>query len=92
MKTTFKEIYLPIKEGITGNIMKEENKVYNELITSLSVNYTPNKPIGKWCINVVYFHKNIVKRLYYAKTIKEIRILVNDINDFKFNPMLFLNQ
>jgi hypothetical protein len=92
MKTTFKTIYLSIKKGITGNILKEEKREYNELIFSLSVNYIPEKPIGKWSIEAIYYYQTIVKRLYYGKTIKEIKILVNDINEFKTDPMLFLNQ
>ena len=92
MKTYFKDIYLPVKNNITGNLYRESHSEKSELITSIQVNYDPLKPIGKWVINTVFQYKNQAKRLWYGKTRKEIKALVNDINDFKFDPYLFLNQ
>ena len=92
MKTYFKDIYLPVKNGITGEILKESNSKNNELISQIIVKYDPDKPIGKWFINVVFVYQNSCRRYYFGRTQKEIRELVKYINDFKFNPYLFLNQ
>lgn len=92
MENTFKDIYLPVKSGITGEILGEKHYINStELQNSISVIYNPLKPIGKWCIKLSLFNKGQFKTLWYGKTIKEIKTLIRDINDFKFDPYLFLN-
>jgi hypothetical protein len=92
MKTSFNTIYLPIKKGITGEILKYSHSEYSNLIKQVIVTHHPDKPIGKWVISATYVYKNMNKWLHYGNTRKEIKALQTDINDFETDPNLFLNQ
>lgn len=92
MKTSFKDIYLPIKAGITGNLILHEEKVFSDLVKSVKVTYHPDKPIGKWVISAGFLYKSQSIRLCYGKTQKEIKTLIQDIKDFNSDPHLVLNQ
>ena len=92
MKTSFNTIYLPVKNNITGDIMNESHSENGEVYNSIRVVYDPDRPVGKYVIYAVFRNNNQGKRFYYGKTRKEIKALINDINDFKFDPHLFLNQ
>ena len=91
MKTYFKDIYLPVSNNLTGIVLNEEHKIKGELQKAIRVSYVPEKPHGKWCISGIFFFKGRSRWLMYGKTQKEIRELVKDINDFRCDPMLFLN-
>jgi len=92
MKTTFKDIYLPVKNGIMGNILKREYRVKDELIKAINVSNEPNKLIPPRPIVAVFQYNNNGIRLYFGKTIKEIKSLVQHIKEFEYDPNLFLNQ
>jgi len=89
----YKDIYLAIKAGITGELLKEQHFInFIELQNSVIVIYDPLHPYGKWCTQLRLFNKGQYKTLWYGKTIKEIKALIRDINDFEYDPHLFLNQ
>lgn len=91
-KITFNQLYLPVKNNITGEILKESHSLKGIEYNAITVTYYPEKPFGKWAISALYKNNNQEKRLCYGKTRSEIKALVNDLNDFKFDPHLFLNQ
>lgn len=91
MKTTFKSIYLPIKNGITGELLVEQHSNKGELYQSIFVTKKPFNKLDKRSIQAVFFYKGQSKCFVYGTTIKEIKALVSDINDFKYDPYLFLN-
>lgn len=91
MKHAFKDIYLPIKAGIIGELHHETQKQNDDLIKECKVSYNPDKPIGKWVITAVFHYRGQTKAFHYGKTRKEIKALINDLNDFDFDPHLFLN-
>jgi len=91
MKTSFKDIYLPVKNNLTGVVLNEEHKTNGELQKAIRITFAPEKPYGKRCISGIYFYNGRSLWLMYGKTIKEIKALINDINDFRNDPHSFFN-
>jgi len=91
MKTYFNDIYLPVKQGITGTILQNVIKRAGELEKQIDVTYELPQRKGERCILLVLFYKGQHKSFVYGKTIKEIRQLCRDVNDFNYDPHLFLN-
>jgi hypothetical protein len=89
-KVSFNTLYLPVKNGLAGQVLSEIHKERESTINFINVIFHPDKPIGKWVITAAYYNKGIFKALRYGKTQKEIRCLVKDINDFHYDPILFL--
>jgi hypothetical protein len=92
MKTTFNTLYSPIKAGIEGLLFREEHKVNGELQAGIRITSGDKRFYGKKSILARYSHNGQNRALLYGKTIKEVKALVADINDFRFNPHLFINQ
>lgn len=91
MKTYFKDVYWPVKNGITGELLTEQHSKDGELYQSIVVTKKYFNKLDKMSINATFFFKGQYKSFVYGTTIKEIKALVNDINDFKYDPYLFLN-
>ena len=91
MKTYFKDIYLPVKKNITGVLLNEEYRQKSELQKAIRITYTPVEFWGKRCIHANYFFCGRSRWFVYGKTIKEIRELIKDINEFREDPYLFLS-
>jgi len=91
MKTTFKDLYLPIKNNLQGVILNHEKKHNNELIEAIMVTLLPVEKCGKRCVSVNFFYNGRSRWSMYGKTVKEIRELSKDIKLFNFDPYLFLS-
>jgi hypothetical protein len=91
MKTSFNNIYLPVKNRITGEIYKEEHSDKEGLIRSIRVFHEPDNPVGSsWFISAIFTYKTITRRYYFGRTQKEVKELVSYINDFNYDPLLVI--
>ena len=81
----------PIKAGIEGNLFRysisNEGKSY-----AVEADFQRDRGIDPFTVKVVYCLGIYSKCLGYGHTIKELRSLRNDVNDFLFDPHLFLYQ
>lgn len=92
MKTTFKDLYLPVKNNLTGVIWGETHGEKDNLIKSVRAELYDANNIRGHCIILGLIYKGQIKSLRYGTTQKEIKQLSRDINDFNNDPHLFLNQ
>lgn len=89
MKTIrFKDLYLPVKNGLMGKIYEHEVLKDGEKKQSVTVRYFSD---AFPCIVLAVENNGQTKSFCYGKTQKEIKELARDINNFYFDPNLFIN-
>jgi hypothetical protein len=93
MKTSFNSFYTPIKRNIDGVLLAEAKHNKEGLIYSIRAEYWPDYPaIPNKPLSILFVFGQQISRSFYGTTRKEIKAAVNDINDFRYDPHLFLNQ
>ena len=89
-RITLNTLTAPVKAGIEGEIVKHVEKQNNEIIKAFSVEHSDKfKP---WAVRCCYTVGGVSKGWFYKSTLSALREFRNDINDFLYDPKLFLFQ